>query len=525
MALIKCPECKKKISDKCGKCPNCGYPINESIENNNTGRDVGNYEIHEKALKPFYKQLWFGVILGIAVVVVILATVLFINCDIKPRYNENGEPEFVEFTSEVYTNSDDYLGYFINIKGKVFQVMGDNGNSKGIQIWIDPDSCEHNLMIYYDSDVEVEQGDYVICTGYIDSVTKYKNAYDAELEVPLVYSSDLKKASYIEVIAPTTEEWVFDNLKIEQFGYAISINKVEFSDIETRIYATVTNAGKDTLNVGDAIVVQNGKQYNSEENYDADYEKIPYETVKGVSSSGIIVLPVISNEEFELMFDLHSNYLDEELGQFVFKISKENQNGVVVEQEDNAGQESEDIETDIKQETSSDDNDQTQVEPPVDTYQLAINKANALIYETDFVTREWAMGTLENVYGFTLDETIYAIENCSIDWKNEALDCANSVARECEDVSVENFNGGVAFFGPNDLRSQLESYSYTMDEIAYAMDNCFLDWNNYAAKCASALYSHGDRESVISSLLREGYTQEQAEYGADNCGVDWSERE
>ena len=27
MALIKCPECKKKISDQCGKCPNCGYPI------------------------------------------------------------------------------------------------------------------------------------------------------------------------------------------------------------------------------------------------------------------------------------------------------------------------------------------------------------------------------------------------------------------------------------------------------------------------------------------------------------------
>ena len=27
MALIKCPECKKKVSDQCGKCPNCGYPI------------------------------------------------------------------------------------------------------------------------------------------------------------------------------------------------------------------------------------------------------------------------------------------------------------------------------------------------------------------------------------------------------------------------------------------------------------------------------------------------------------------
>ena len=32
MALIKCPECKKKISDQCESCPNCGYPIKNSIE-------------------------------------------------------------------------------------------------------------------------------------------------------------------------------------------------------------------------------------------------------------------------------------------------------------------------------------------------------------------------------------------------------------------------------------------------------------------------------------------------------------
>ena len=29
MALIKCPECRKEISDKARACPNCGYPVNE----------------------------------------------------------------------------------------------------------------------------------------------------------------------------------------------------------------------------------------------------------------------------------------------------------------------------------------------------------------------------------------------------------------------------------------------------------------------------------------------------------------
>lgn len=32
MALIKCPECGKEISDKAESCPNCGYPIPQFIE-------------------------------------------------------------------------------------------------------------------------------------------------------------------------------------------------------------------------------------------------------------------------------------------------------------------------------------------------------------------------------------------------------------------------------------------------------------------------------------------------------------
>ena len=32
MALIKCPECDKEISDKANACIHCGYPLNEQKE-------------------------------------------------------------------------------------------------------------------------------------------------------------------------------------------------------------------------------------------------------------------------------------------------------------------------------------------------------------------------------------------------------------------------------------------------------------------------------------------------------------
>ena len=32
MALIKCPECNKEISDKASACPNCGCPLSEMVK-------------------------------------------------------------------------------------------------------------------------------------------------------------------------------------------------------------------------------------------------------------------------------------------------------------------------------------------------------------------------------------------------------------------------------------------------------------------------------------------------------------
>ncbi len=329
MALIKCPECKKKISDQCENCPRCGYPINKISEVNENQMDGDNTtEVTTKNKKTFdikslIKKWWFWVTVGVVIAAITTTTILLLNRDTKPKFDKEGNPVFVELTNEVYTNAKDYKGYHINIKGQVFQVMSDNGNVKGIQIWLDPDTCAQNVMIYYSTDVEVKQGDYVMCSGYIDSVTEYKNAYDAKLFAPLVISSDLKKSTYMEVVAPTIAKITPENLKQEKYGYSISIEKIEFAEKETRIYTTVTNNGKSLLYFGDAVIVQEGKQYNSTDNYDADYEEIPYEVVKGVSCSGIIVFPTISTNDFELTIDVHSENDDEKLGKIVVAIGKE----------------------------------------------------------------------------------------------------------------------------------------------------------------------------------------------------------
>ena len=68
MALVKCPECGKKISNKASNCPNCGYPL---IERDNN--------LHNTNKKMKIKRGVFiccGIIIGIITIIVVLIFIL-----------------------------------------------------------------------------------------------------------------------------------------------------------------------------------------------------------------------------------------------------------------------------------------------------------------------------------------------------------------------------------------------------------------------------------------------------------------
>lgn len=43
MALIACPECGKEVSDKAKMCPNCGYPINDPMNNKELKANINSH--------------------------------------------------------------------------------------------------------------------------------------------------------------------------------------------------------------------------------------------------------------------------------------------------------------------------------------------------------------------------------------------------------------------------------------------------------------------------------------------------
>lgn len=97
MALIKCPECGKEISDQATSCPNCGYPIQSlKMEDQTNGqtderKDAGTQDRkddvsdREGARPPKKKGGKIALIAGVVIVVAAVAVFAFVSSNNKEK--------------------------------------------------------------------------------------------------------------------------------------------------------------------------------------------------------------------------------------------------------------------------------------------------------------------------------------------------------------------------------------------------------------------------------------------------------
>lgn len=103
MALIKCPECGKEISDACQSCPGCGYPI--TVE-----KDSNPAVISKKNNKRNIKLI-AGISIGVVVAGVLIAAVFVYNSPSSKysRANNAFETGDYEKAIKIYSNLGGYL--------------------------------------------------------------------------------------------------------------------------------------------------------------------------------------------------------------------------------------------------------------------------------------------------------------------------------------------------------------------------------------------------------------------------------
>ena len=117
MALIKCPECGKEISDAAESCPNCGYPIKGQ-------QQIGDSDGLGKGQETKKLKTVLFIVVGIILVVIVCGgSLLFKKGGLIDKLTDKEAPKFENVPTELTFNVDDDVKFNDIVKEKLTKFL------------------------------------------------------------------------------------------------------------------------------------------------------------------------------------------------------------------------------------------------------------------------------------------------------------------------------------------------------------------------------------------------------------------
>lgn len=244
----------------------------------------------------------------------------------KAKDEKKKGKKYVDNITAVATKPNDYKGDYIKFGGYVFSV-NETDDKYALQIFIDED---HNNSVILEvsksiiANQKISEGDYIKADAKIDGTHKGETIVGVKSSWAYLIADGVEKSTYQDTIGKANTTWEFSDKVIEQHGISVSVTKVEFSDIETRVYVTVVNNSSSTFNLQDysAKLTQNGSQYETTYNYNADYPEIPSDILPGITANGIIVFDKVEPAQFQLYMEGYSDDWETDFSPFTFDLAQ-----------------------------------------------------------------------------------------------------------------------------------------------------------------------------------------------------------
>ena len=258
----------------------------------------------------------------IAMILAVFAAVFFMaGCG----SSEPAEKVYLE-ESEIdaaLSDGDSYKGKYINIVGKVFNV-DKNGDSIAVQAWYDPETADRQFIVYADKEVaaDVKEDDYIRVDGRISGTFTGENLMGGEITAPTIEADTIEIGTYDELYAPAESTKTVGETQ-DQHGVKLTLDRIEYAKGEARVYVSVKNESGYTASIYtyDAKAIQDGKQFEHEDNYEAGYDDDLGEILDGASKDGIIRFKGLDPEKpVKIQIGAYSDNFDIDMEDYVFEV-------------------------------------------------------------------------------------------------------------------------------------------------------------------------------------------------------------
>lgn len=245
--------------------------------------------------------------------------------------NGNGENDEQTVESEplneseikqMYTDPNAFKGRTIEIGGQVFYSPEYDNNGVNFQMFSDPQDINTNIVVKYaDPDFSIASDDFVKIIGVVKGSFTGTNLFGGKVSAPVIEAESVEISTYQDAVAPAIYTMTLDEPTQTQYGYSVTIEKVDIAKNETRVYVKVENGGTANFSIYSftAKIVQNGKQFDIGYNLYADYPDVQSNLSVGVTTEGILCFPVIENSDFQIVLDGYSDNWKESIEPYTFE--------------------------------------------------------------------------------------------------------------------------------------------------------------------------------------------------------------
>lgn len=239
------------------------------------------------------------------------------------------EPEYVDNIKAVASDPDAYAGKYIKFSGKA-SVTDETDETYGLQVYVDPDYND-SVLVEAPKDLvsdSISTDDYLSIDAKIEGAFEGQTVMGVDSTWARLTAIAVEKTTYMEAFAPTVKELSL-NVSVDQNGFVVTVDKVEYADSETRVYLTVTNnSGYNTsYGVYSIRLIQDGQQIEQDQSsssaYMGDYPQLSYDVSAGASTSGVLVFPAIDQtKNFQVIVpDTFSDNYDLEFSDYTLDVT------------------------------------------------------------------------------------------------------------------------------------------------------------------------------------------------------------
>lgn len=232
-----------------------------------------------------------------------------------------------------------FVGKAVQLSGMICAEPQYEGDQVTLEMWNDPENAAKRVVVSLKNPTEqFAANQYVMVDGIVsgeatdaasgesDSTSTNSAVTVNATIVPRIEAKTVTLSTYKDVVAPTQKEVTFGT-SIEQHGYTMTLDTIEFADSETRVYVTFKNNGAATLQLAafDAELVQNGTSYEQQSYVNSEYQAPQTELASGTETTGVLVFPAMDDSiDFQLQFDVTSSDSSETLTPYQFNIHVNN---------------------------------------------------------------------------------------------------------------------------------------------------------------------------------------------------------